>query len=95
MMTVWGASATRPTRDIDLLGYLPNQVESLVEIIREVCRQKVEPDALHFDPHGPMLTDPARPNTRKRIQESLRTFWLCNASHCATCWRMPALQDSA
>ena len=50
MMTAWGASATRPTRDIDLLGYLPNQVESLVEIIREVCRQEVEPDALHFDP---------------------------------------------
>jgi hypothetical protein len=45
--------------------------------------------------HGLMLTDPARPNTRKRIQESLRTFWLCNASHCATCWRTPALQDSA
>lgn len=50
MMKAWGASATRPTRDIDLLGYLPNQVESLVEIIREVCRQEVEPDALLFDP---------------------------------------------
>jgi len=50
MMTAWGAPATRPTRDIDLLGYVPNQVESLVEIIREVCRQEVEPDALSFDP---------------------------------------------
>jgi len=50
MMTAWGAPATRPTRDIDLLGYVPNQVESLVEIIREVCCQEVEPDALSFDP---------------------------------------------
>ena len=50
MMTAWGESATRPTRDIDLLGHLPNQVESLVAIIREVRRQEVEPDALSFDP---------------------------------------------
>jgi len=56
MMTAWGASATRPTRDIDLLGYLPNHVESLVEIIREVCRQDVEPDALSFDPASTPLS---------------------------------------
>ncbi len=49
MMTAWGASAPRPTRDIDLFGYLPNHVESLVEIIREVCHQEIEPDALRFD----------------------------------------------
>jgi hypothetical protein len=50
MLNAWGTSATRPTRDIDLLGHLPNQIEPIVEIIREVCRQEVEPDALIFDP---------------------------------------------
>ena len=36
MLIAWGASATRPTRDIDLLGRLPNHVESLVGVIRDV-----------------------------------------------------------
>jgi hypothetical protein len=49
MLTAWGASATRPTRDIDLLGRLPNRVEDLVDVIRDVCGQDVEPDALVFD----------------------------------------------
>jgi len=50
MMTVWGASSQRPTRDIDLLGRLPNRVEDLVNVFSDVCRQVVEPDALAFDP---------------------------------------------
>lgn len=50
MLTAWGASSIRPTRDIDLLGQLPNQVDDLVKVIRDVCGQDVEPDALVFDP---------------------------------------------
>lgn len=50
MLTAWGASSIRPTRDIDLLGHLPNQVEDLVKVIHDVCGQDVEPDALVFDP---------------------------------------------
>lgn len=49
MLTAWGVSATRPTRDIDLLGRLPNRVEDLADVIRDVCGQNVEPDALVFD----------------------------------------------
>lgn len=49
MFTAWGASVTRPTRDIDLLGRLPNRVEGLVGVIRDVCGQDVEPDAIVFD----------------------------------------------
>ena len=45
MLTAWGASSIRPTRDIDLLGHLPNQVDDLVKVIHDVCRQDVEPDA--------------------------------------------------
>ena len=49
MLTAWGVSVTRPTRDIDLLGRLPNRVEELVSVVRDVCGQGVEPDALTFD----------------------------------------------
>lgn len=49
MLAAWGTAATRPTRDIDLLGYLPNRVDELVSVIREVCSQDVEPDALLFN----------------------------------------------
>jgi hypothetical protein len=49
MLAAWGAAATRPTRDIDLLGYLPNRVDELVSVIRDLCSQDVEPDALLFN----------------------------------------------
>ncbi len=35
MMTVWGASSKRPTRDIDLLGPLPNRVKDLGCVFRD------------------------------------------------------------
>lgn len=50
MLRIWGASATRPTRDIDLLGQMPNRIDDLVNVIRNICGQEVEPDALVFDP---------------------------------------------
>ncbi len=46
----WQAPLTRPTRDIDLLGFTENSVENLVQIVREICDQAVEPDGLSFDP---------------------------------------------
>ncbi len=50
MFAVWQAPPARPTMDIDLLGRTENQVETIVSIVRDVCRQKVEPDGLNFDP---------------------------------------------
>ena len=52
MFTVWQAPPARPTVDIDLLGRTENQVETIVVIVRDVCRQKVEPDGLVFDPES-------------------------------------------
>lgn len=49
MLTVWGASTIRPTKDIDLLGHMSNSVEALTDVVRDVCRQDVEPDGLAFD----------------------------------------------
>jgi hypothetical protein len=46
----WQAPLTRPTRDIDFLGFTENSVENLVQIVREICDLAVEPDGLSFDP---------------------------------------------
>ncbi len=52
MFTVWQAPPARPTTDIDLLGQMENQVETIVAIVRDICSQKVEPDGLNFDPES-------------------------------------------
>ncbi|MEA1949848.1 MAG: nucleotidyl transferase AbiEii/AbiGii toxin family protein [Planctomycetota bacterium] len=49
MLTVWRAPATRPTKDIDLLARMDNNVEAVTAVIRHVCEQDVEPDGLVFD----------------------------------------------
>ena len=49
MLATWKVSPTRPTKDIDLLGRVTNDMEHIVGIVREVCGQVVEPDGLEFD----------------------------------------------
>lgn len=50
MMVVWDTPVTRPTRDIDLLGRVDNDLESVQDLIATVCRTPVEDDGLVFDP---------------------------------------------
>lgn len=45
----WRAPLTRPTRDMDFLGYTNNSVDHLVHIVQEVCAQPVEADGMAFD----------------------------------------------
>jgi predicted nucleotidyltransferase component of viral defense system len=52
MLRVWGGPSSRPTKDIDFLAHMPNSVEDVVVVMREVCRQEVEPDGLDFDADG-------------------------------------------
>ena len=49
MFTAWRAPSTRPTRDIDFLAKMPNDVETILQVVREVCQLQVEPDGLEFD----------------------------------------------
>jgi len=49
MLRVWGAPGSRPTRDIDLLGFVDNEIETLETIVREVCGIGAEDDGLRFD----------------------------------------------
>ncbi len=48
MFVVWGTHRFRPTRDIDLLGQTDNAVNNIVEIVKYVCNQAVQPDGLAF-----------------------------------------------
>ncbi|HIF94197.1 MAG: nucleotidyl transferase AbiEii/AbiGii toxin family protein [Myxococcales bacterium] len=52
MLRVWDAPMTRPTRDIDFLGYTENSIDSLEDIVRAICALEVEDDGLGFDPQG-------------------------------------------
>ncbi|SFI82832.1 nucleotidyl transferase AbiEii/AbiGii toxin family protein [Planctomicrobium piriforme] len=49
MFNVWGAPASRPTRDIDFLGRINNDISSIAAVFREICqKQGGEPDGLVF-----------------------------------------------
>ena len=43
------APVTRPTRDIDLLGRIDNDLEAIRATIAKICEQTVVPDGLVFD----------------------------------------------
>jgi predicted nucleotidyltransferase component of viral defense system len=49
MLAAWNAPWSRPTRDIDLLGRLNNDVEHITSAIKEICTQAAEEDGLRFD----------------------------------------------
>lgn len=49
MLRVWGAPSSRPTRDIDLLGFLDNEIATLEGIMRDACDIEVDDDGLRFD----------------------------------------------
>jgi predicted nucleotidyltransferase component of viral defense system len=50
MLHVWDAPLARATKDLDFLGRLDNSLESLADVIHEICQADVEPDGVVFDP---------------------------------------------
>lgn len=48
LFVVWKTPATRPTRDIDLLGRLNNDLEYIRAVLAEVCQTQVDDDGLVF-----------------------------------------------
>jgi predicted nucleotidyltransferase component of viral defense system len=40
----WGIPLRRVTKDIDFQGYTENSIENIVEIMKEICCQPVDPD---------------------------------------------------
>lgn len=49
LLSAWNAPVTRPTRDIDLLGYAENDVAVMEAMFRQICDVDVLDDGLHFD----------------------------------------------
>jgi predicted nucleotidyltransferase component of viral defense system len=49
-LLVWQTPITRPTRDIDLLGRISNDLEAVKAVVSEICQQAVADDGLVFDP---------------------------------------------
>lgn len=77
MLRVWDEPLTRPTMDIDLLGRVPNRLEAIVSIVRDVCQVPTEPDGLVFDPdsvHGEQIVQDAEyEGVRVRFRGHLAT----------------------
>jgi len=49
-LLVWQTPITRPTRDIDLLGRISNDLVAVKAVVSEICQQAVADDGLIFDP---------------------------------------------
>lgn len=71
MLLVWGAPLARPTRDIDLLGRMSAEPETIAGALREVCSQSVEEDGLEFDRDSIRL----EPITRQAEYQGLRVVF--------------------
>ena len=50
MLMVWKAPVSRPTRDMDFLGRIDNDIGTIAGAVRDVCSSEVEPDGLEFNP---------------------------------------------
>jgi predicted nucleotidyltransferase component of viral defense system len=48
LFRVWNGEPHRATKDLDLLSFGANDVSSLMEIFKEICRQKYEQDGISF-----------------------------------------------
>lgn len=50
LFALWDAIPNRPTRDLDLLGFLPSEADALVKAFQVIVQTDVVPDGLAFDP---------------------------------------------
>lgn len=50
LLSAWRASNSRPTMDIDLLGKMSNEVEAVLQLMREVAQIEIPEDGIAFDP---------------------------------------------
>lgn len=57
LMLVWFGETIRPTRDADLLGFGRLSDEDIMDIFRDVCATKVDPDAMTYLQETIRVTD--------------------------------------
>ncbi len=74
MLRVWNAPLARPTRDIDFLGYLPNDPERVVVIVRDCLAAPGQTDGLHFEQDiaaQPVMVEDRYPGVRVGLRGHL------------------------
>ena len=49
MFSAWCGPASRPTMDIDLLGKIDNQLDTITAVMKDACLTDVEPDGMSFN----------------------------------------------
>ena len=49
MFAAWCGPASRPTMDIDLLGKIDNQLDTITTVMKDACLTDVKPDGMSFD----------------------------------------------
>ncbi len=79
MFTAWEVPMSRPTMDIDLLGRTKNNIDNIVAIIQDICREPVEPDGLHFDPNSVAAAEIVEDAEYGGIRVTVRGRFLANA----------------
>ncbi|MBI2516003.1 MAG: nucleotidyl transferase AbiEii/AbiGii toxin family protein [Opitutae bacterium] len=78
LFAIWLDGSHRPTRDVDLLGFGPDDANDITAVFREVCAVAVEDDGLQFQA-STLRVDPIRGNThysglRVRLEARLSTI---------------------
>jgi hypothetical protein len=49
MLAAWDAPRSRPTKDMDFLARIPNDINSVVGVVKEICTVVEPSDGLYFD----------------------------------------------
>ncbi len=57
LFRVWGGPDFRPTKDLDLLGFLREEMDLVREVFAAICTQPVDDDGLVFDPATIRVTE--------------------------------------
>ncbi|WP_224772743.1 nucleotidyl transferase AbiEii/AbiGii toxin family protein [Pelagicoccus enzymogenes] len=71
LFALWDAIPNRPTRDLDLLGFLPSEADALVNAFQVIVQTDVEPDGLAFDPASITASEIREGNTFGGIRMKL------------------------
>ena len=75
MFSAWSGLTSRPTMDIDLLGRIENNIETIVAAMKDACGMEVEADGMSFNAEtvtaGRITEDAAYEGVRVSIQGKL------------------------
>ena len=50
MFLAWNTKLPRPTKDVDLLGRIDNNLDAIIDSMKRICTQKVVQDGISFHP---------------------------------------------